>query len=117
MTLGEKWRTRRVKWRAVAVFGVVMVIVAMLAYSRQSMDRRTLEEKQTLLRDAQLVLQKQRDEKLRDLSLADTAEYIEERARESGYLLPGEIRFEITNLDELLAGGTEAQTEIVEEGS
>ena len=33
-----------------------------------------------------------------------------------GYLLPGEIRFVVTNLDELLENGGEAETEIAEEG-
>jgi hypothetical protein len=48
--------------------------------------------------------------------MAESAAYIEKQARERGYLLPGEIRFVVTNLDELLENGGDAETEIAEEG-
>ena len=62
------------------------------------------------------MLQSERSDKLRELNLVDTPEYLADRARENGYLLPGEIRFEITNLDELRENGGEAEAEIAEEG-
>ena len=112
----ETWRTRKIRWEAVLAAALAVCALFLLLFIGQSRDMKMLEEKRAYLREAQLELQNKRNEKTRELSLADTPEYLAERARENGYLLPGEIRFVITNLDELIENGGDAEAEVAEEG-
>ena len=114
--MSEHWKNRKVRWQAVLWIVCGLVIFALVLYWGQQRDRRLLEERWETLRNVQLTLQQERSEKQQEIQMADSAEYIEQRARENGYLLPGEIRFVVTNLDELLENGGEAETEIAEEG-
>lgn len=115
-TLSEQWKTKKVRWQAVAAAAGILVVVALILFWGQRRDQRILEQKQETLQGVKLSLQQERDDKLQETRMADSAEYLAQRARENGYLLPGEIRFVITNLDELIENGGEAETEIAEEG-
>ena len=55
----------------------------------------------------------QKSDLQRELAISDTDEYIAAQARKLyGYMMPGEIRFVVTNPDALYEGG-DAQVEIV----
>ena len=104
------------RWQAVLWVAFGLVVFALVLYWGQQRDRRLLEERWETLRNVQIVLQQQQSDKQQEVQMAESDEYIEQRAREKGYLMPGEIRFVVTNLDELLENGGEAETEIAEEG-
>ena len=114
--MSEHRKNRKVRWQAVLWVAFGLVVFALVLYWGQQRDRRLLEERWETLRNVQIVLQQQQSDKQQEVQMAESDEYIEQRAREKGYLMPGEIRFVVTNLDELLENGGEAETEIAEEG-
>ncbi len=115
--MNTQWLHRKLRWRAPAVAILFMVIVAAALFVKQEREIKALEKSRSTVREAQLILQNERSDKLREIHNADSPEYLAEQARSNGYLLPGEIRFEITNLDELMENGGDAETEIAEEGT
>ena len=112
----ENWKNRKVRWQAVLWIAAGLVIFALVLYWGQQRDQRILEDRKAVLGDVKLKLQQEVSDKQQEIAMAESAAYIEKQARERGYLLPGEIRFVVTNLDELLENGGDAETEIAEEG-
>ncbi len=114
--MSENWKNKKVRWQAVLWIACGLVLCTALLYWGLVRDERILLDRRDALHDVQQKLRQQKSEKQTEINMADSADYIEQRARENGYLMPGEIRFVVTNLDELLENGGEAQTEIAEEG-
>ena len=114
--MSENWKNKKVRWQAVLWIACGLVLCTALLYWGLMRDERILLDRRDALHDVQQKLRQQKSEKQTEINMADSADYIEQRARENGYLMPGEIRFVVTNLDELLENGGEAQTEIAEEG-
>ena len=110
------WKNRKIRWQAVLCVAAGIILFSCLLFIGQSRDMNMLKETYDALRDAQLVLQNERSDKQRELAMVDSPEYLAGRARENGYLRPDEIRFIITNVDDLLENGAETEAEIVEEG-
>ena len=114
--MSENWKNKKVRWQAVLWIAGGLVLCTALLYWGLLRDERILLDRRDALHDVQQKLRQQKSEKQTEINMADSADYIEQRARENGYLMPGEIRFVVTNLDELLENGGDAQTEIAEEG-
>ena len=112
----EKLRTLRISWGIVISLAAGLIIFAALLCMGSDNGRRDLEARQKKMRDLELELQEQRSDKEQELNRAESNEYLTQKAKEYGYLMPGEIRFVVTNLDELLENGGDAETEIAEEG-
>ena len=110
------WKNSKLTGRAVLVIALLLAIPVMILFYGLDRDAKILEEKKETLRGIQLDLQQEWNEKDQELRQKDSPEYLAKVARENGYLLPGEIRFVVTNLDELIENGGDAQTEIAEEG-
>ena len=84
----------------VAVF--VMIACTIITLNRLDTDIAALEDvaQETKLR--QLALESEQSAMRQELALKDTDSYIMEKARTLyGYLMPGEIRFEVSNPDSL----------------
>ena len=114
--MSENWKNKKVRWQAILWFAGGLVLCTALLYWGLLRDEQILLDRKESLHDVQQKLRQEKSEKQTEINMADSADYIEQRARENGYLMPGEIRFVVTNLDELLANGGDAQTEIAEEG-
>ena len=105
----------RMKWFTFVVLLLMLAIIGILAVEQQKSDIAVLTEtaKETQLK--QIEVQSERSELQQELAIAGTSDYIADKARTLyGYLLPGEIRFKVTNPEALY--GEEPVAEIVEEG-
>jgi cell division protein FtsB len=83
--------------------------------NRQKNDIAMLQDTAKETRLKQVEVESERSALQYELSIADTPDYIAEKARTLyGYLLPGEIRFKVTNPEALY--GEEPSARVVEEG-
>ena len=99
--------TGRVKVMTLLVILFAATAVGILVMNRQKNDI-------AMLQDTAKV-ESERSALQYELSIADTPDYIAEKARTLyGYLLPGEIRFKVTNPEALY--GEEPSARVVEEG-
>lgn len=93
---------RRMKLFPMLVAAFVMIACTIITLNRLDMDIAALEDvaQETKLR--QLALESEQSAMRQELALKDTDSYIMEKARTLyGYLMPGEIRFEVSNPDSL----------------
>ncbi|MDY3279479.1 MAG: septum formation initiator family protein [Eubacteriales bacterium] len=93
---------RRMKLFPMLVAAFVMIACTIITLNRLDTDIAALEDvaQETKLR--QLALESEQSAMRQELALKDTDSYIMEKARTLyGYLMPGEIRFEVSNPDSL----------------
>ena len=93
---------RRMKLFPMLVAVFVMIACTIITLNRLDTDIAALEDvaQETKLR--QLALESEQSAMRQELALKDTDSYIMEKARTLyGYLMPGEIRFEVSNPDSL----------------
>lgn len=105
---------RRMKLFPMLVAVFVMVACTIITLNRLDTDIAALEDvaQETKLR--QLALESEQSAMRQELALKDTDSYIMEKARTLyGYLMPGEIRFEVSNPDSLF---DTPEAVVVEEG-
>ncbi len=94
---------------------LMLATIAVLAIRQQMSDIDELEESAKAAQLKQIEVQSERSALQQELAIAGTSDYIAEKARTLyGYLLPGEIRFKVSNPEALY--GEEPIAEIVEEG-
>ena len=107
--------TGRVKITTLLIVLFAVAAVGLLVVNRQKGDIALLNETARDLRSQKVEVESERSALQYELSIADSEDYIAEKARTLyGYLLPGEIRFKVVNLDALYDETPSA--EIVEEG-
>ncbi|MBQ8082181.1 MAG: septum formation initiator family protein [Clostridia bacterium] len=96
---------------------LALAVVAALLIRRQNSDIASLEAVKKTLNEQKLEVYQARSERTREVNIADTAEYVAQRARENGYLMPGEIRFVVINPEMLVEGeiGYVPEVEVVAE--
>lgn len=93
---------RRMKLFPMLVAAFVMIACTIITLNRLDTDIAALEDvaRETKLR--QLNLESEQSQMRQELAMKDTDSYIMEKARTLyGYLMPGEIRFEVSNPDSL----------------
>lgn len=93
---------RRMKLFPMLVAAFVMIACTIITLNRLDTDIAALEDvaRETKLR--QLSLESEQSQMRQELAMKDTDSYIMEKARTLyGYLMPGEIRFEVSNPDSL----------------
>lgn len=93
---------RRMKLFPMLVAAFVMIACTIITLNRLDTDIAALEDvaQETKLR--QLALESEQSAMRQELALKDTDSYIMEKARTLyGYLMPGEIRFEVSNPESL----------------
>lgn len=93
---------RRMKLFPMLVAAFVMIACTIITLNRLDTDIAALEDvaQETKLR--QLALESEQSAMRQELALKDMDSYIMEKARTLyGYLMPGEIRFEVSNPDSL----------------
>lgn len=93
---------RRMKLFPMLVAAFVIIACTIITLNRLDTDIAALEDvaQETKLR--QLALESEQSAMRQELALKDTDSYIMEKARTLyGYLMPGEIRFEVSNPDSL----------------
>ncbi len=95
--------------RPMRIFSLVVFLTVILAVTLvlcRSLDDQTaqLEAQRQALRYQQIELEAKKSALQTELSRSSSDSYIMQVAREDyGYLLPGEIRFHVTNIDDLYA--------------
>ncbi len=108
--------TGRVKVTSLLIILFAIAAIGILVINRQKSDIALLEASAKETRARQVEVESERSDLQYELSISDSDDYIAEKARTLyGYLLPGEIRFKVTNL-EALYGDEEPTAQIVEEG-
>jgi len=85
---------------------IVIVVIAAMLYQRQRSDIETLQRTLQSSRTRELILQNEVSEKQREVNISESNDYIASHARENGYMMPGEIRFIVSNPEALLDGDT-----------
>lgn len=107
--------TGRVKVTSLLIILFAITAVGILVINRQKSDIALLENSAKETRARQVEVEGERSDLQYELSISDSDDYIAEKARTLyGYLLPGEIRFKVTNPEALY--GEEPTAQIVEEG-
>ena len=87
---------------ALIVVCVVLVAVTFIVLGGVNQSIDTLEREQKQLRLEQVALEAERSAYENELSRVETDAYVIRVAREKyGYIMPGEIRFHISNIDDL----------------
>ncbi len=84
----------------------VIALICLMVYIRQRSDMDTLQRTLQNVRSRELILQNEVSEKQRELNISNSTDYIAGRARENGYMMPGEIRFIVSNPEALLSSDT-----------
>ncbi len=87
---------------ALIVLCVVLVVVTFIVLGGVNRNIDALEREQKQMRLEQVALEAQRSAYENELSRVETDAYVIRVAREKyGYIMPGEIRFQISNIDDL----------------
>ena len=95
---------KRVRLITVVIIAITMVVCALLLVNNLDEEIAGLENDLKKSEVALRVAQQEIGEINTEISNMDKASYIIARARELGYLMPGEIRFVVVNPDQLAAG-------------
>ena len=106
------WRDKRIPIVTLLIVAAAFLIIAGLLIHRQTSDLELLENTYQNLNTKRIMLQYEQSEKQRELNVASTSDYISARARENGYMMPGEIRFVVRNPEALTQHGTLNQIEV-----
>ena len=102
-----------IRWRAMALFCVLIVAVFAVGFWSNARDMRRAQEQETALQQTLTRLQNDLLELTGQLLQVGTSSYIESRAREDyAFLKPGELRFEVIN-PEVLEGYTREELQIL----
>ena len=96
-----RWQEKRAPILTVVLVVAVIVIIAAMVLNRQRSDLAMLESTYQNVNAKRILLQYEQSEKQRELSISETSDYISQRARENGYMMPGEIRFVVKNPEAL----------------
>lgn len=105
---------RRMKLFPMLVAGFVMIACTIITLNRLDTDIAALEDVAREIKLRQLSLESEKSALRQELAIKDTDSYIMEKARSLyGYLMPGEIRFEVSNPESLY---DTPEAVIVEEG-
>ena len=105
---------KRIGLFPVAVLTFVIVAATFVCIRQFNKDTTYLEDVKAKTRLEQIELENKKSTLQQELSVKDTDNYIMNTARSLyGYLMPGEIRFQVTNIDDLYA---EPEATVVEEG-
>ena len=96
-----KLKEKRLPWWALAIMLIGFLIIAYMLIQRQNADLAMLERTYENVNARRILLQYEQSEKQRELSISETSDYISQRARENGYMMPGEIRFVVKNPEAL----------------
>ena len=87
---------------ALIVLCMVLVVVTFIVLGGVNRNIDALEREQKQMRLEQVALEAQRSAYENELSRVETDAYVIRVAREKyGYIMPGEIRFQISNIDDL----------------
>ena len=84
-----------------ALIVIAIVVIAGMILNRQRRDLEMLESTYQNINTKRILLQYEQSEKQRELNISSTSDYIAARARENGYMMPGEIRFVVRNPEAL----------------
>ena len=84
-----------------ALIVIAILVIAGMVLNRQRSDLEMLESTYQNINTKRILLQYEQSEKQRELNIASTSDYIAARARENGYMMPGEIRFVVRNPEAL----------------
>lgn len=105
---------KRVRLLTVIVFAFIIVVSGLLIAGQYDRDIENLNDLRYQVRLDQIEAERRQSRLQAELSAADTDEYIIRTARELyGYLMPGEIRFVVTNTDALY---DEPEARVIEVG-
>ena len=105
---------KRIRLFPLAVLTFTIIAVTLVCMNNLSDDIDYLEDLEKKTRLEQIALEAEKGALQQELSIKDTDAYIMTTARELyGYLMPGEIRFQVTNIDDLYS---EPQATIIEVG-
>ena len=97
---------RRIKLFYVMVAAFVIVAAGLMTLNRLNQDITVLQDTARETRLRQLAVETEKSDMQKELAIKDTDSYIREMARsQQGYLMPGEIRFEVVNPEALYEGG------------
>ena len=97
---------KRIKLFYVMVAAFVIVAAGLMALNRLNQDITVLQDTARETRLRQLAVETEKSDMQKELAIKDTDSYIREMARsQQGYLMPGEIRFEVVNPEVLYEGG------------
>ena len=96
-----RWQEKRAPILTAVLVVAVIVIIAAMVLNRQRSDLAMLESTYQNVNAKRILLQYEQSEKQRELSISETSDYISQRARENGYMMPGEIRFVVKNPEAL----------------
>ena len=100
---------KRVRLLYVVVAAFVIAAGGMITINRLDQDIVTLQDTSRTVRLRQLEVEAQKSEMMQEIGQQDKDSYIMEMARRYyGYLLPGEIRFVVTNPESLYGEEPEA---------
>ncbi len=102
--------------RPLAVFCALFVIIA-IGSMMISSERKKVEALEYSVRELELArdqLEKERKKLAYEIQIADTDEYIIAKAREYGYMMPGELLFVIKNPQALEDGSETIEMYVVE---
>lgn len=105
---------KRIRLFPLAVATFTIIAVTLVCMNNLKDDIVYLEDLAQKTRLEQIALEAEKSALQQEISIKDTDAYIMSTARELyGYLMPGEIRFQVTNIDDLY---TEPEATIIEVG-
>ena len=96
-----KGQEKRIPVLTVLLLVAAFVAIAAMIITRQNNDLAMLDSTLQNVNTKKIQLQYEQSEKQRELNISSTSDYISERARENGYMMPGEIRFVVKNPEAL----------------
>ena len=107
---------KRIKLFYVMVAAFVIVACGLMAMNRLDQDISVLQDTARETRLRQLAVEAKKSDMQKELAIKDTDSYIREMARsQHGYLMPGEIRFEVENPEALYEDGEAPQAVVAED--
>ena len=112
--MGKLTLPKRIRLFPLVVAAFTIIAVTLVCLNNLNDDIVYLEDMTRKTRLEQIALEAEKSALQQELSIKDTDAYIMSTARSLyGYLMPGEIRFQVTNIDDLY---TEPEATVIEVG-